>query len=265
MTWLLDCDGVVWLSEQVIEGAPEALASLRESGVRVVLLTNNSYPRRSDHVAKLARMGMPTDPADILTSAMAAALLLEPGERALVLGGPGILEELSERGVATVTPGTGRETGPVDAVVVGLDPTFDFSSLAAAASALHAGARLIGTNDDPSFPTPQGMLPGAGSVLAAVACAGGVTPTIAGKPYPPTVGLVRERIGEVAIVVGDRPSTDGLLARRLDARFGLVLTGVTSADHGKIDPQPDLEASDLLALVRAERAGGSYVPGASSS
>ncbi len=252
VTWLLDCDGVVWLSEQVIAGAPQALASLRDSGSRVVLLTNNSYARRSDHLAKLERLGMPTDPADVLTSAMAAALLLEAGERALVLGGPGIIEELTERGVATVRPGTSREIGPVDAVVVGLDPFFDFSSLAAAAAALHAGARLIGTNDDPSLPTPAGRLPGAGSLLAAVACAGGVTATIAGKPYPATVGLVRERIGEVEMVVGDRPSTDGILARRLDARFGLVLTGITPARHGRLDPEPDLEAADLLALVRSE-------------
>ena len=252
MTWLLDCDGVVWLSEQEIAGASEAVAKLRASGCRVVLLTNNSFPRRSDHLAKLARLGMPTDPQDVLSSAMAAALLLEAGERALVLGGPGIIEELTERGVVTVSPAAGREVGPVDAVVVGLDPSFDFSSLGVAATALHAGARLIGTNDDPAFPTPAGMLPGAGSLLAAVACAGGVAPTIAGKPYPATVDLVRERIGEVEMVVGDRPSTDGLLARRLDARFGLVLTGITPAGHGPLDPEPDLEAFDLLALVRSQ-------------
>jgi len=77
MTWLLDCDGVVWLSEQVIPGAPQAVANLRDSGSRVVLLTNNSYPRLSDHVAKLERLGMPTDPGDVLSSAMAAAFLLE--------------------------------------------------------------------------------------------------------------------------------------------------------------------------------------------
>jgi 4-nitrophenyl phosphatase len=256
VTWLLDCDGVVWLSEQVIAGAPEALASLRASGSRVVLLTNNSYPRRSDHVAKLERLGMPTDPADVLSSAMAAALLLEAGERALVLGGPGVIEELTARGVATVTPGTGREIGPVDAVVVGLDPSFDFSSIAAAVAALHAGARLIGTNDDPTFPTPAGVLPGAGALLAAVARASEVTPTIAGKPYQPTVDLVRKRVGEVEMVVGDRASTDGLLARRLDARFGLVLTGITPAGHGLLDPAPDLEAPDLLALVDAELGRG---------
>jgi 4-nitrophenyl phosphatase len=250
VTWLLDCDGVVWLAEQAIAGAPEAVRDLRASGARVVLFTNNSYPRRSDHLAKLERMGMPTDPADVLTSAMAAALLLEAGERALVLGGPGVIEELTKRGVVTVVPGTDREIGRVDAVVVGMDPSFDYSSLSAAASAIHAGARLIGTNDDATFPTPAGMLPGAGSLLAAVARAGQTAPTIAGKPYPPTVGLVREEIGEIEIVVGDRPSTDGLLARRLTAAFGLVLTGVTPPGHGQLDPEPDLEASDLLALVR---------------
>jgi len=65
VTWLLDCDGVVWLAEQAIAGAREAVTTLRASGHRVVLLTNNSFPRRSDHLAKLERMGMPTDPADV--------------------------------------------------------------------------------------------------------------------------------------------------------------------------------------------------------
>ena len=264
MTWLLDCDGVVWLADQVIPGAPEAVAKLRAAGVRVVFLTNNSYPRRSDHVAKLERLGIPTAPEDVLSSAMAAASLLQPGERALVLGGPGVIEELTARGVVTVVAGAaadaadaGAPVGEVDAVVVGMDPSFNYSSLAAAAAALHAGARLIGTNDDATFPAPGAVLPGAGSLLAAVARAGQADPIVAGKPYPPTVGLVHERIGEVAAVVGDRPSTDGLLARRLGARFGLVLTGVTPPGHGAVDPEPDVEAADLLALVCAELGDGS--------
>ena len=96
------------------------------------------------------------------------------------------------------------------------------------------------------------MLPGAGSVLAAVACAGGVKPTIAGKPYPPTVGLVRERIGEVAMVVGDRASTDGLLRTEARARAsGSCSRASRPLTTATLDPQPDLEAPDLLALVRA--------------
>jgi 4-nitrophenyl phosphatase len=253
MTWLLDCDGVVWLADTAIPGASEAVNALRASGTRVVLLTNNSYPKRSDHIAKLDRLGMPTDPADVLTSAMAAALLLEPGERALVLGGPGVIEELTARGVSTVTPSEGREVGPVDAVVVGMFPGFDYAALVLAAKALHAGARLIGTNEDATFPTPQGMLPGAGSLLSAVAVAGQAEPTVAGKPHPPTVGLVHANVGDVEIVVGDRASTDGRLARRLETRFGLVLSGVTPHDHGRLDPEPDVEAPDLASLVRVER------------
>jgi 4-nitrophenyl phosphatase len=164
-----------------------------------------------------------------------------------VLGGPGIIEELQARGVSTARPDDAD--GSFDAVVVGMDPSFDYGALAAAASALHGGARLVGTNEDATFPTPKGLFPGAGSLLAAVACAGQTEPIVAGKPHSPTVGLVRERIGEVEIVVGDRASTDGLLARRLETRFGLVLTGVTRPGHGALDPDPDLEAPDLLSLV----------------
>jgi HAD superfamily hydrolase (TIGR01450 family) len=252
VTWLLDCDGVVWLADQVIPGAPEAVAALRAAGKRVVFLTNNSYPTRSDHLAKLERMGIPTGPDDLLSSPMAAALLLEPGERALVLGGPGVVEELTAREVTVVRPGPGQGSEAVDAVVVGMDPSFDYASLSAATKALHAGARLIATNDDATFPAPQAILPGAGSLVAAVSCAGQVEPTVAGKPYPPTVDLVRRRLGDLEIGVGDRPSTDGLLARNLGVRFGLVLTGVTPAGHGQLDPHPDVEAADLLALVHAE-------------
>lgn len=253
MTWLLDCDGVVWLADEAIPGAAKAVSALRDSGIRVVLLTNNSFPRRSDHLAKLARMGIATQPEDILSSAMAAAFLLEPGERALVLGGPGVVEELRARGVETLRPNDGTDFGTLDAVVVGMDPSFDYAALAKAATAIHGGARLIGTNEDSTFPSPVGLLPGAGSLLAAVARAAGVEPIVAGKPHEPTIRLVEERVGKVEMVVGDRPSTDGLLARNLGASFGLVLTGVTPTGHGPLDPEPDVEATDLAALVEAEQ------------
>ena len=251
VTWLLDCDGVVWLADEVIPGAPEAVAMLRSRGTRVVFLTNNSYPRLSDHMAKLARLGMATAPEDLLSSSMATATLLKPGERALVLGGPGVLEQLEARGVTVLRP-KGEDPGSVDVVVVGMDPSFDYQSLSAATRALHGGARLVATNDDATFPSPGAVLPGAGSLVAAVARAGQSEPTIAGKPYWPTVELVRDKIGAVEMVVGDRPSTDGLLARQLEVRFGLVLTGVTPPGHGPLDPEPAIEGQNLLDLVRRE-------------
>jgi 4-nitrophenyl phosphatase len=214
-----------------------------------VFITNNSYPVRADHLAKLERMGMASGDEDLITSAGAAATLVEPGERVLVLGGPGIFEALAARGVDAVEPGTVRGEGGVGAVVVGFDLKFDFARLAAATTALRGGARLIASNDDATFPTSSGLLPGAGSFVAAVARAGGVEPTVAGKPFPALVDLVRSCVGSVEVVVGDRPSTDGELAVRLGARFGLVLTGVTPSGHGPVTPPPAIEADDLASLV----------------
>ena len=218
-TWALDLDGVLWRGAMPIPGAADAVARLRARRDRVFFLTNNAAPTISEHLAKLEGMGVPAAAEDLLTSAQAAATLLEPGATALACAGPGVREALGARGVRIV------EAGPADAVVVGWHREFDFSRLAVAADAVRQGARLIGTNEDATFPTPEGLLPGAGALLAAVAYASGARAEVAGKPHPPMRRLVAERIGPVTTVVGDRPSTDGALARALGARFALVLSG----------------------------------------
>ena len=85
--------------------------------------------------------------------------------------------------------------------------------------------------------------------------ASGVTPTVAGKPYPPMVALVQGLAGRHGVAVGDRADTDGRFARALGYRFGLVLTGVTTAADLPIDPAPDHTAADLAALVDLVLAG----------
>lgn len=243
MTWALDLDGVVWLAETPIVGTAEAVARLRGRGERVVFLTNNSSPTIGDYLAKLAGMGMPTEADDLLTSAQAAARLLEPGATALLCAGPGVEEALVARGVHVV------RHGRADAVVVGWHRDFDFDRLAAATAAVHGGARLIGTNEDATYPTPDGELPGGGALLAAVATAGGVVPVVAGKPHDAMVELLAERVGAVDVMVGDRPSTDGLFARRIGAQFALVLSGVTSEADLPVTPTPDQVALDVAELV----------------
>ena len=248
MTWLLDLDGVVWLADDPIPRSAEAIARLRDQGERIVFLTNNSSATLDEYLAKLGRCGVPTTVDDLITSAQAAARLVSPGETALVCAGPGVEEALRSRGVTTI------RSGKADAVVVGWHRDFDFGRLTAAFDAVRAGARLIGTNDDATYPTPAGPLPGGGSILAAVAYAAGVTPAVAGKPFLPIVELLRERVQDPEIMVGDRPSTDGLLARQLGVPFGLVLSGVTLDDGGAIEPVPDVIAADLWTLV-AQKVG----------
>jgi 4-nitrophenyl phosphatase len=251
VTWLLDLDGVVWLAEDPIPGSAEAIERLRTvHGQRVVFLTNNSSATVAEYLEKLARCGVPTEPDELITSAQAAATLVASGETALVCAGPGVDEALRDRGVTTV-----RE-GAADAVVVGWHRDFDFGRLTAAFDAVHAGARLIGTNDDATYPTPAGPLPGGGSILAAVQYASGATATVAGKPFAPMAELLHARVDDPVIMVGDRPSTDGRFADRVGVPFGLVLSGVTSASAAPIQAAPGRVAADLAALVAQAYGGG---------
>jgi 4-nitrophenyl phosphatase len=232
---LLDLDGVVWLAGVGLPGAAEAVARLRTAGLAVGFLTNNSSLTVDEYLRRLERIGVPAEPTELLTSAVAAAAVLAaglaPGAKVLACAGEGVVEALAARGFEVVAE------GPCEAVVVGWHKEFDFARLARASAAVRAGARFLATNLDPTFPGPDGLLPGNGSLVAAVATASGRTPEVAGKPEPATVALVRERFGEHGVMVGDRPSIDGALAAALGWPFALVISDATvssdePADHG---------------------------------
>ena len=250
MNWVLDLDGVVWLAETPIPGAAEAVRRLQASGATVVFVTNNSNPTRAEYEGKLERHGIDARGA-VVTSAMAAAALVAPRERVLVFGGPGVVEALEQRGAVVIVDGR------PDVVVVGFHREFDYERMRIASTAVRAGARLVATNDDATYPTADGLIPGAGAILAGIERASGVRAVVAGKPYQPMADTVRVHLQEgEGTVVGDRPDTDGRFARTLGYRFALVLTGVvTAGEVALVDPVPDDVAPDLATLV--ERYGTS--------
>jgi 4-nitrophenyl phosphatase len=246
VTWAIDLDGVVWLAGRPVPGAAQAVAELRRAGERVVFLTNNSGPLVSEHLETLRAAGVEAGPDELVTSAQAAASLLGPRERVAVIGDRGVHEALAEVGAEAVPAGSGPS-----AVVVGRKVELDYGELAAAANDIRGGARFVATNTDATFPVGEGeLLPGAGALVAFVATASGREPEVAGKPHEAMASLVRRRCGEVAVMVGDRPDTDGLFAKRVGASFGLVLSGVTSRADLPVEPAPVLVADDLLDLVR---------------
>jgi 4-nitrophenyl phosphatase len=242
-TWVIDLDGVIWLATQPIPGSATAVEKLRAAGIRVLFCTNNAATTTESLTERLAAAGITAGKSDLLTSAQAAATLLDPGSKAFVCGEKGILEALAARGVEVVSE------APAAAAIVGWTRSFDFDLLAASMSVVRSGARLIGTNEDPTYPTPAGLIPGAGSILAAVARASQTDPLVAGKPYGPMADLVRSTAPDLTLVVGDRPSTDGLFAKRLGVPFALVHSGVTPADHGTLEQVPDFEAADLAGIA----------------
>ncbi len=244
MLWVLDLDGVVWLAGRPIPGSADAIARLREAGEHVAFVTNNSTPTVGTYLERLEGAGISVQPEEIVTSSQAAASMLAPGSRVAFVGGDGVREALEARPVEIVPAESNPET-----VVVGRSLTLDFGVLAHAASAIRAGARFVATNTDATFPTPDGLEPGAGALVAYLEVGSGKKAEAAGKPEQAMAALVRARHGRPGVVVGDRPDTDGLFATRLEADFALVLTGVTKASDLPVQPAPSTVGDDLAALV----------------
>lgn len=254
MNWILDLDGVVWRGIEAVEGSPSAISKLTSLGHKVFFVTNNSLLTLSQYVKKMESFGIVADKEQIFTSGMAAASLLSPGTKVYLVGGGGLREAVLARDVELVD---GKDA--VDAVVLGWDPKIDFEKLTIAMRAIRSGAKYIATNTDPTYPNPDGLLPGTGTIAAAVATASGVDPIVAGKPNPPIVSLIKSHVSEEDVMVGDRLSTDGNFARSLGVHFGLVLSGVNE-EVGDFDlSQSATIADDLSSMVSLFEKNG-YLP-----
>lgn len=253
-TWAIDLDGVVWRGERLLDGAAAAIGALLEAGERVVFCTNHAHgPEVKER--QLADLSVPAAP--VVTSAEAAAAACVTGSTVLAMGERSLVECLASSGleVQDVWSLPDGEVPRVDTVVVGACPDWDRSRVGMVADAVRGGATFLATNDDPTYPVtgPVGprLLPGNGALVAAVAAAAGVPAQVTGKPHAPMAELLVARHGPVDVVVGDKPETDGQLAQRLGARFGLVLSGVTSTGDLPVEPDPWRVAPDLASLVEA--------------
>ena len=262
---IFDLDGVVYRGAEAIPGAAELVDWLHGRGVAVRFATNNSMVAREGYVERLGAMGIRTTVEEIVTSSSATVEHLHrhaPDVRVVMaIGAEGLREELGAAGFETTMAGDVSAAVPggalaetYDALIVGLDPAFDYARLAAGMSAVAAGARLIATNADARYPTPAGFLPGAGSIVAALATATGVTPEVVGKPEPAMFRAIIEASGipaAEAVVVGDNPASDIVGARRAGCASILVLTGVAdAADAGMLvdDAAPHAVADDPAAV-----------------
>jgi glycerol 3-phosphatase-2 len=248
-----DLDGTIYLEEQVVPGAPEAIRGVRELGVRVAFITNNAVRPPAAVVEKLSRLGVKATVEEVLTSSQAVVRLLG-GERGLrgkcvlVVGGAGLREALSGAGARLLDPDAWRDA---EIVVAGLDPELSYGRLRGATLAIAAGARFVGSNPDPSLPTPDGPLPGAGSLLALLSTATGKRAEIAGKPERALFDTVAAALGPgPRLMVGDRVDTDLAGAQVLGWATALVLTGVTRPE-GLLDVEvvPDHLLADVNGLL----------------
>jgi len=238
---ILDMDGVLWRDSQPIGDLKTLFRQMRERGLRVLLATNNATRSTRFYLDKLAGFGVHLEDWQVVTSAEATAeylrRLFPNGGPLYVVGETGLKEALAARGFTQAEEG-------VLAVVAGLDRDLTYEKLKRATLLVNSGVRFIGTNPDRTLPTPEGDIPGAGTILAALEASTGQKPLVIGKPAPAMFEVALARLetspGET-LVIGDRLETDIAGGQAVGCRTALVLTGVSSRSQGlSWSPPPDL-------------------------
>ncbi len=249
---ILDMDGVLWRAETPIGDLPAIFAAFKQHGWRVVLATNNATRSPDQYLDKLSGFGVEgLERWQIVNSAMAAARYLQQqhpgGGKVYVIGQDGLLDALQEQNFLP------SEDDDVIAVVVGMDRGINYAKLTHATLLIRSGVPFIATNPDRTFPTPQGLAPGTGSILAAIEAATDTQPNTLGKPGPAMYSLAMERLHtlpEQTLAIGDRLETDIAGAQTLGCLSAVVLSGVSTPEEvHQWQPAPDYIAEDLTQLL----------------
>lgn len=231
---ILDMDGVLWRASTLLPGVAEFFAFLQQHEIKYAFATNNSTKTVEAYVEKLAGFGITAAPHQITTSAVATADYInqhyDPNNTPVyIVGETGIRQALTAYGF-------NENINHARLVVVGLDSQVTYDQLKIATILIGQGATFIGTNGDRSFPIPEGIAPGAGSLLAAIEAATDVTPQVIGKPAAAMFDVAVQRIGampEHTLMVGDRLETDILGGQQAGLATALMLTGVTSPEKAR--------------------------------
>lgn len=252
--FLLDLDGTIYLGKNAIPGAAEFVRFLREEGRSYLFYTNNSSKSAREYADKLAAMGIPAAPENVLSSGEATVRYLiaeTPHRRVFVVGTPSFETELREAGIEL----TGTEP---DAVVIGFDNTLTYAKLERACLLLRDGAPYYATNPDKVCPTEYGYIPDCGSIAALLREATGRLPQVIGKPNPEMVRMGMQKIGgapETTAMVGDRLYTDMQMAFNAGIASVLVLSGETKrSDLDAAERKPDFvfdSVRDLHAALKS--------------
>lgn len=247
---ILDMDGVLYRGNQPIKGLSNSFHEIHRRDWNVVLATNNSTRTPKDHVQKLRAFGVSLNDTQIINSAEATAEYIKTNYphcmRIYMIGENGLKEALLNHNFII-------SDDEVDAVVVGLDRSVNYEKLAKASFMIQNGALFIGTNPDDTIPTPQGIAPGAGTIIRALEVASSHKAEIVGKPKPMLFEIALNRLGsnpENTLVVGDRIETDIAGGKAAHCKTALVLSGVTK-DVSLIDEKfyPDIIADNLEDLI----------------
>jgi 4-nitrophenyl phosphatase len=247
---ILDMDGVLWRDTEPIGDLPAIFKEIEDRGWKTAFVTNNATRSVDQYVVKLASFGINADAEQIINSGLATARYLRSrypsGGHVYILGEQGLFATLESFGF-------NHSIEKPLAVVASLDREVDYQKLKEATAFIREGVPFLGTNPDPSLPTPEGYIPGTGAILASLTAASGQSPEIMGKPSPVMYQIALSILDvnpENALAIGDQMPTDIAAGVEAGCQTALVLTGVSTRETAEdFDFQPTYIAEDLTQLI----------------
>lgn len=225
--YIIDMDGVLIHGKKLIPGADHFIGSLKEKGIKFLVLTNNSIYTQIDLAHRLQNIGLDINANQIFTSALATAYFMKSQKdngNAFVIGESGLNVAIHNIGYIMT------DDNP-DFVVLGETFDYNFRQVTKAVRLIMNGAAFIATNPDPTGPSESGVTPACGAMAALIEKASGRSPFYCGKPSP---FMMRSALNylevhsENTVMVGDRMDTDIVAGIQSGMETILVLSGVTS-------------------------------------
>ena len=250
---IIDLDGVIFQGDQSLGDIEAWFKKIQDANIGVVIASNNSSKTSDYVVSLLAKNGVRLESKQVITSSMVTLEYLNaryPRDATLYVIGSPVLKETLERGGYTVI---NDRSCIADAVIVGIDKTLTYDKLKDASLHIREGAEFIATNDDRTVKSSEGLVPAAGTIVAAIEAASSQKAVIMGKPYRPMFHVALQYLGLEAknvLVIGDQIETDISGAQDAGCWSALVLTGVTDekAAHAW-RPEIDIVAKDMGAVL----------------
>ena len=251
--YLFDLDGTIYLGEKLIPGAGETIKRLKSLSKKIVYLSNKPLQTREDYAHKLTRLGIPTQPEEVINSSLVMARWLSreaPGSTIYVIGETPLIEEMVRAGFRV-----SEKAGEIQYVIASFDRTFDYRKLNIALQAIKKGARFVATNPDRTCPVEGGEIPDCAAMIGTVeGTTGKKVETIVGKPSDVMIRVAVDYMGlrpQDCILVGDRLETDMVMGKRAGMAAALVLTGVTARESlKKSDLQPDYVWESVAEIIK---------------
>ena len=248
-TLLIDLDGTLIRGKTAIPEAPETVKRLREMGKKLFFITNASMNDRNGVLKILDSVGIEAEKEEIFTSSYATAEYISqnhPNAKVYCITEGGIEKELKEKEIETVN------NENADVVAVGLDRKFDYEKMKTAKRAIDKGAVFIASNRDRNYPVEDELLPGAGTMVAAIQYCTKKEPVVIGKPEPFSADSIAKEYGikkEEMMLVGDNLETEGIMAEKTGIKFAFVLGGVSKKeDMKKTKKEPDFVIESIEEL-----------------